>query len=141
MHKPEIVLHPDASRAIDRWLGTFQLSLISDGPPVTQRNKVEVLGLSSRLRPVILTDQWGEEFRKPHLRPFEHLQDTTTCQGSQCVYIADNRLKDFVAPNLLGWRSICVERMDGIYVGMPTPSGGEPEIQASSLDEITLDNR
>ncbi len=137
-HKPDIALHPDASRAIERWQRSFQLALISDGPLETQRNKIEALCLGSQLKPIILTDRWGEAFRKPHVRAFEYLQQATGCQGPHCVYIADNRLKDFVAPNLLGWRSICVERQDGIYAAAQAPCGGAPESHVSTIDEITL---
>jgi putative hydrolase of the HAD superfamily len=139
-HKPEIALHPDASRSIERLQKSFQLSLISDGPLQTQRNKIEALDLGTRIEPVILTDEWGEAFRKPHLRAFEYLERSTAFRGRQCVYIGDNRLKDFVAPNLLGWRSVCVERKDGIYVDARAPTGGTPETNVSTFDELFLED-
>ncbi len=132
-HTPVIRLHPDAQSALEKWQGRFQLSLISDGPLATQQNKVRALGLQSVFRPLVLTGQWGESFRKPHPRAFEYVETETGCCGSQCVYIGDNRLKDFLAPNRLGWRSVCVCRENGIYANAEAPEGGKPEFQIDSL--------
>lgn len=137
-HEPVIQLYPDASAAIERWSGIFQLALISDGPISAQRNKIKALGLVSRLRPIILTDEWGEAFRKPHRRGFETLQAETGLGGSKCVYIGDNQSKDFIAPRQLGWRTICVQRVGGIYRDALPPEGGCPEYKVSSLDRIEL---
>ena len=55
---------------------------------------------------------------------------------AQCVYIADNAKKDFVAPNALGWTTIQIVRSDGVYRDAAPAQGGTPRHAAESLDEI-----
>lgn len=138
LHEPEIRLHPDALRAIERWESIFQLSLISDGPLAMQRNKLKKLNLQNRLKPVIFTDQWGKAFWKPHRRAFEQIQTDTGHSQRQCVYIADNPAKDFLAPRRLGWHTICIRRPEGVYASSIPPSEGEPEYQITSMDDVGL---
>ena len=135
-HVPRIELHPDADAAIDRLAGRSRLALISDGPLVMQEAKVVALGVRSRIELVVLTDQWGRSFWKPHPRAFEHIQNQFGVDGPSCTYIADNAKKDFIAPRALGWRTIQIKRPDGIYASHPPAPGGTPDHCVSSLDEI-----
>ncbi|MGQ9648686.1 MAG: HAD family hydrolase [Phycisphaerae bacterium] len=137
-HDPVIQLYPDAEAAVAKWHGTFQLSLISDGPVETQQNKLRKLRLESLLEPIVLTDEWGEAFRKPHRRAFEYVESVTGCRGQECVYIGDNPLKDFVAPNQLTWRSVCVCRKEGMYADAEAPPEGQPEFRVPELSYILI---
>ncbi len=137
-HRPEIRLFPDAEHVLRLWKNQFQLALISDGPWQMQKNKVEALGLPGRLDPILLTAQWGEEYAKPHPYSFELVQQTTGRQGSACVYLADNVSKDFIAPRLLGWRTVRIRREDGIYAALEPPIEGQPEFEVTNLKQISL---
>lgn len=137
-HPPRIQLLPDAQRALDRWSGQFFLGLVSDGPWQMQQHKIDALGLDTRLDLTVLTDRWGRDFWKPHPRAFEHIQTHTGHRGRACVYIADNPAKDFVAPNLLDWRSVRISRADSIYGEIPPAAGGCSEFQVLSLDEVDI---
>lgn len=137
-HSPDIHLLPDAVRALDRWRERFHVGLISDGPLETQRNKVEALGLRARLSTIILTDEWGPAFWKPHRRAFEAMEAACGCQGSACVYLADNPAKDFVAPRQRGWRTVRVRRADGVYQGLEASAGEAPEVEVASLDDVDI---
>ncbi|NLX24037.1 MAG: HAD family hydrolase [Phycisphaerae bacterium] len=137
-HRPGIVLHPDAEAALSRWGGCVPLGLISDGPEAVQRRKVEALGLATRIEHIILTDQWGPAFWKPHPRAFGIMQERLGCAGLACVYIGDNPGKDFLAPRRLGWQTVQVCRSGGLYGQVQAPEGGEPACRVSSLDELEL---
>ena len=58
-HTPTIALHPDGDAALKRLRGRYSLGLISDGPPLQQRAKIDALELSSRLDEIILTGELG----------------------------------------------------------------------------------
>ncbi len=135
-HTPRIKLHPDADAAIDRLARRARLALISDGPLVTQEAKVAALAVRSRIELVVLTDQWGRSFWKPHPRAFQHVQDHFGLDGDSCTYIADNPKKDFIAPHTLGWRTIQVKRPEGIYASQAPARGGAPDHCVSTLDEL-----
>ncbi len=137
-HLPRIGLFDDAERALGRWGGRFFTALISDGPEVMQRRKVDALGLWARLDLVILTDRWGREFWKPHPRAFEEVQSACRRNGPACVYIADNCTKDFLAPAKLGWRTVRICRAGGVYADAVAPAGGMAEFSVPDLDGIRL---
>lgn len=137
-HVPRIALFDDADRALARWSGIFRLALISDGLLDVQQRKIDALGLERRLERIILTDQWGLAFWKPHLRAFLEIERTWSSRPSACIYIADNGKKDFIAPRQRGWQTIQVRRPEGVYRDLVPPAGGEPHLQVDSLDEIEL---
>lgn len=137
-HVPAIELAADARAVLDAWHGRYRLGLISDGPEVMQRRKVAALGLERWLDPIVLTDALGRAYWKPHPRAFQMIQDAWGLSGRECVYVADNPSKDFVAPRSLGWRTVQICRPDGLYGGLEAPTAGEPECRAQLLTEIVL---
>ncbi|HSW46824.1 MAG TPA: HAD family hydrolase [Phycisphaerae bacterium] len=137
-HRPRISLFDDAVRALNRWAGLFRLALVTDGPLISQQNKVAALGLSQWFDEILLTDTWGPAFWKPHPRAFELLENTFCFTGAACVYVGDNAGKDFLAPRRLGWQTVQVCRPDGIHAHVPPPPRGEPTWRVATLDEINI---
>ncbi len=138
MHRPAIALYRDAEAALARWRGRVSLGLISDGPLAVQRRKVAALGLEAKLEQIILTDEWGPAFWKPHPRAFETMQAFWGCNGATCVYIGDNAGKDFLAPRRLGWQTVQVCRAEGLYARVEPPAGGSAACRVATLDELDL---
>ncbi|HUU83756.1 MAG TPA: HAD family hydrolase [Phycisphaerae bacterium] len=135
-HEPRIRLHPDADHALTRFRAGHRLGLISDGPLEMQKNKVGALGLPDRLDEIILTDQWGREFWKPHPRAFEEMSQRLGLPPDQCAYVADNPAKDFVAPASLGWRTVCIRRPGGIYADQKPARGTRIDQVIESLNVL-----
>jgi putative hydrolase of the HAD superfamily len=116
MHIPSITLEGDAYAALTVLSSVASIAVISDGPQVSQRRKVEALGLSVFAAPVVLTDSLGEGFSKPHPRAFEYVSQIRP--AGRYIYIADNPVKDFNAPRELGWTTIRVRRPGGLHYGV-----------------------
>jgi len=135
-HLPKIELFADADAALTDWHGRARLGLISDGYLVAQQAKVAALGLADRLDEIILTDERGREFWKPHPWAFEEISRRLDIPGENCVYVADNPTKDFVAPNRLGWRTVQISRTEGVYLGRPPAQGGQPAFSIGNLNEL-----
>jgi putative hydrolase of the HAD superfamily len=135
-HRPTIQLFPDAAAALERLAGGGPLGLISDGHLVTQQAKVEALKLRERIDEIILTGEWGQDFWKPHPRAFEEMTQRLDVPHSACVYVADNRKKDFIAPNALGWRTVFVDRPRAVYADNAAPPGGAPQLTIPTLDTL-----
>lgn len=132
-HRPAIALAPDAARLLAR---LEIAALITDGHEVTQRNKIAALGLSG-LDPVIVTDQWGQEFRKPHPRAFEAVMARHGVRGEDCVYVGDNPAKDFLSPRRLGWRTLRIRRPGGLHEkAEPADAAHAPDAEIASLDQV-----
>lgn len=135
-HTPRIRLFPDAEAALSQLQNNYKLGLITDGPSVMQWAKIDALRLRERIDAIIVTDDLGPGFPKPHPLAFERMVDRLHVPHAGCVYIADNAAKDFVAPRALGWRTLRLSRPGGIYLDSTAPRGGEPGRTASSLDDL-----
>lgn len=81
----------------------YTLGIITDGISVTQRNKLKSLGIESIFDLIIISEEFGSE--KPSLKNFEIFHQF---DAEYYYYVADNPRKDFLAPNQLGWTTICV---------------------------------
>lgn len=136
-HVPDIKLLPDVVECLTRLeeAGTVYLSLLTDGNPVSQRSKINALGLRDRFNTTVITGEWGIEYFKPHLRGYQYIESKSVgCQG-RFVYIADNPSKDFFAPQILGWNAIRVRRPGGLHEDRECP----PQLarfEVSNLEEI-----
>ena len=130
-HKPQIKLFPDAERFLTRHKRR-NLAIISDGYSSTQWAKIESLDLRPQVDRIIITDDWGTDFWKPNSRSFVTIQKSLPFE--QCVYVADNPLKDFKAPEALGWSpSIRIRREGSLHYNLSTP---ESCTEIATFDEI-----
>ena len=115
-----------------------KLGLISDGRSITQRNKIKALGwakgttratinsMTGVLQTgidsdysdndynlkfngdddnIIISEEFGSE--KPSLKNYQVVMDKFSEQ-QKFIYVGDNPAKDFIAPNQLGWDSVCL---------------------------------
>lgn len=114
-HRPQIALLPDAAECLRELHGAAFLGLITDGPALSQRAKVEALQLTSLMDEIIITDELGRSYWKPHPRAFEAIQQRANVSSENCYYIGDNPDKDFIAARQLGWNTIRVRRRDGLH--------------------------
>lgn len=106
-HRPTIDFLPGAEVLLQELQGLgVPLAVITDGPLASQAAKAEALGVARYADPVVLTDAWGQDFWKPHVRAFEYVSERFGLPHDRLVYVGDNPLKDFHAPTTLGWRSV-----------------------------------
>jgi len=133
-HRPSISLLPDARATLDYLHQHAQLALISDGPLRVQENKIRTLGLDAYVDLILLTDRWGREDWKPSERSYREVEKRLRLQGKDCLYVADNPHKDFVAPRSLGWQSVRVRRPEGLHYS----AEAQPETAADwELEDLT----
>jgi putative hydrolase of the HAD superfamily len=135
-HDPAISLLPDSEKCLRSIAGKAFIGVISDGAVQGQQRKVVQLGLAAHCNHIILTESIGVEFSKPHPRAFMDMQQVAKCAPDRCVYIADNPVKDFIAPNRLGWRTIRVRRPGGLHCGMNCSEESQPSLEIQDLSEF-----
>jgi len=105
-HFPQINPNPGSKKLIDLLLiRGCKLGLITDGRSITQRNKIKALGLDQKFDLEIISEEFGSD--KPDYRNF-HVFHEKFPNTKKFVYIGDNPAKDFITPNTLGWRTICL---------------------------------
>lgn len=106
-HRPNIQLSEDVVNFLQALKNSSCiLGLITDGRSVTQRNKVKALGLERFFTDenIIISEEFGTA--KPSERNYSYFMDKYP--GADFYYVGDNLGKDFIAPNRLGWTSICL---------------------------------
>jgi putative hydrolase of the HAD superfamily len=130
-HSPDIQLTSDARDCLENLLGRVTLMSVTDGPVQSQRSKASALGLAQWIDPILLTEELGTGFGKPHPRAFELVQQLSETSGPACAYVADTPATDYSGPNSLGWRTLRVRRPEGLHAGRE--SGGDVDVEVPDL--------
>lgn len=107
-HKPTIGLSDGAIEVLEALKKEgHTIGLITDGRSLTQRNKIEALGLDEYMESalVLISEETG--YSKPSLESYRYVMHRYP--ESNYVYVGDNPQKDFYAPNQLGWMTICLK--------------------------------
>lgn len=104
-HQPEVALSDAVVQLLDDFCATGkELGVLTDGRTTTQRNKIRALGLDRWTDAIVISEEFGSA--KPAERNYRHFEQLLP--GRQYVYVGDNLAKDFIAPNRLGWQTVCV---------------------------------
>ncbi len=107
-HRPNIHLAPEVRETLDelKTAGCI-IALITDGRSVQQRNKIAALGLDRWIADadIVISEEIGSE--KPDEANYRRLMERHP-EVDRFVYVGDNPAKDFIAPNQLGWTTVCL---------------------------------
>ena len=127
-HIPKISLDEDTKEVLQRMKDIVVLGIITDGRSNTQHNKIAALGLDGfmyeedilvsgdREKDHEFHELHEERWEKPSELPFNYFMERYSVNRSvnrkpytvNYYYVGDNTSKDFVAPNRLGWTTICL---------------------------------
>jgi putative hydrolase of the HAD superfamily len=114
-HSPLIALYPDADALLCQAFGQKRLGLLTDGPALVQKNKVQALDIEPLFDIIVYTDALGREFWKPHPAGYKTVMDQLGLAGPECLYVGDNPAKDFAGARSLAWHTAHIRRGAGIY--------------------------
>ncbi|MCT4619068.1 MAG: HAD-IA family hydrolase [Marinisporobacter sp.] len=115
-HIPDIRLYDDANYMLKYLYNKkFKLGMITDGYENTQKNKIKVLGIEKFFDIIVITDEIGRDYWKPHKRPYEMVKEKLELAYEEMFYVGDNIEKDFITANQLGMKTVMICREDGIY--------------------------
>ena len=105
-HHPQIALDANTRRVLEQLHQSCVLGIITDGRSLTQRNKIKALGLDAFVdaQHLFISEETG--FPKPAPEPFLALMKRYP--DADFCYVGDNPSKDFLAPNQLGWTTVCL---------------------------------
>jgi putative hydrolase of the HAD superfamily len=124
-HKPTLTLPPSSKTVLDTLAKKYTLALLTDGFLPAQESKVEALGIRHYFKSVVYTEAMGRQFWKPSSVGFERILAELKVQPENCVYVGDNEIKDFIAPNQLGFTTIrlirpnCIHQERGTHPNAP----------------------
>ena len=104
LHLPNISLCPVIKSLLDLLESKgVAIAILTDGRSITQRLKLVALGLDKY--PFFISDEYGG-LKKPDLTRFKFIEERFP--EKKYIYVGDNVEKDFIAPNKLGWISLCL---------------------------------
>lgn len=106
-HIPFILLSDGAKELLKELKSRgVKLGIVTDGRTRTQMNKIAVLQLQEFIDKddIVISESFGSE--KPSEANYRYFM--TRYPNAKYVYIADNTKKDFITPNRLGWKTICL---------------------------------
>jgi putative hydrolase of the HAD superfamily len=136
-HAPTIAPASGVPELLERLGGRTKLGLVSDGYASVQRKKFEALGLAAHFDAVVFSDDLGREFWKPSPRPFEVVAEALGVDPSECVYVSDNPLKDFIGARLVGMATVRLRRSDGVYAQIDPPSEAHaPDVELPDIASV-----
>ena len=138
-HRPDIHLEEDVVATLDALkTAGCTMALITDGRSVQQRNKIVALGLNRWIadEDIVISEETGSE--KPSEANYRRLMELHPDAG-RFVYIGDNPKKDFIAPNRLGWTTVCLlDNGENIHPQRLTdiPSQAQPQYKAGMWKDV-----
>ena len=104
-HFPSINLTPENENLLKQLkLKGYKMGLITDGRSIQQRNKIKALNIEKFFEYILISEEFGTE--KPNAANFNYFADLLG--DSSFFYVADNVSKDFITPNKIGWKTICL---------------------------------
>lgn len=128
-HKPKITLDENTWQTLEQLKANgVTMGIISDGRLQQQWNKIEALELMKFVdkKNIVINDI--EDRFKPDRRSFRFFMDKFGKEADYW-YIGDNTAKDFVAPNSLGWTTVCLLD-DGRNIHRQTmPTGANMDVR------------
>ncbi len=113
----------------------IKLGIITDGYANTQRNKLEVLGAYNLFDKIIITDEIGREYWKPHPMSFEIMKNDFNIEFSEMLYVGDNPEKDFYIKSFYPIKTVRIIR-NGIYKDKKYLNNVRETYLISNLNEI-----
>ena len=136
-HTPTIQLPIESKDILDLLSSKYSLALLTDGFLPAQRLKVDALGIKKYFNPIIFTEEIGREFWKPSPVGFQRILEKHNETSENCVYIADNAEKDFIAPNQLGMHTIQLIRPKKVHKATPATKTATPDHKIKDFKTLT----
>lgn len=136
-HQPKISIQTTTFQLLSELRQKVKLAIVSDGYLIVQKNKIASLDLSTLFDSIVLTDQWGQDFWKPHRKAFDYLMESFNLKSEEILYVGDNPSKDFIFGKTVGIYTVQL-LSNGVYKNEDYLDGFTPSFQIHNLDELFL---
>lgn len=136
-HRPNISFFEDALSCIQQLkLLELKVGIITDGYAYSQRMKLNAIDASCLFDDLVVTDELGREYWKPHPKSFELMSDRLNVKYSEMMYVGDNPKKDFyIKDKLCGLYTVKINR-NGLYQNCDLLNNVPPDYTIQNLHEL-----
>lgn len=135
-HDPDISFCNGAPEAIERAREFGKVAVLTDGPSLTQRPKIEALGLEKRVDFIVVTGELEGDAWKPSPAGYRAIMDHFGVDGEACCYLGDNPTKDFITAKKLDWRTVHLDHPGQMYDHRAPDEEHEAEYRVERLGEL-----
>ena len=136
-HKPAIRLAQDSVNVLPRLRKKFRLGCVTDGRAQIQNAKLEALGARAYLDAVVVTDELGPEYWKPHPRPFWTCCELLGIGPTEALFVGDSPERDMTGARNAGIAAIRIRRTGGYSERVePADAAGVPRGEVRDLNEL-----
>jgi putative hydrolase of the HAD superfamily len=117
-HAPaRLPTYPGVPAALAALRTRASIGLVTDGEPAVQRAKLAALALGDAFDVVVLSDELGRRYRKPHPAPFRAALAALGVDPSAALFVGDRPDKDVAGAAAAGMA--CIRVLTGEYAGVP----------------------
>jgi putative hydrolase of the HAD superfamily len=117
-HAPErLAAYPGVPAALARLRARCSIGLVTDGDQGIQRAKLRALGLCDAFDVVVLSDELGRRYRKPHPAPFRAALFALGMAPQETLFVGDRPNKDVAGAAAAGMA--CIRVLTGEYARLP----------------------
>lgn len=115
-HLPTISFYDDVLPCLEELKSMkIKLGIITDGYANAQLQKLKAINAKSYFDEIIVTDELGREYWKPHPKAFEILKEKFDVEFNEMAYVGDNPEKDFYISKIIPVKTVRIYREDGVY--------------------------
>lgn len=135
-HFPKIQFYDDVIPCLlELKRSGIKVGIITDGYAIAQHQKLNAVQASKYFDEVIITDELGREFWKPHPKAFEIMIEKFDISFEELIYIGDNPEKDFYISKTYPINTVRILR-DGLNKDKRYLDEIEADVSINYLHEI-----
>lgn len=136
-HEPDIFYYKEVKEVLLQLRQKkMKLGIITDGPAMAQKKKLEALEAFQDFDKIIVTDELGRDYWKPNGKSFQLMARDLGVDYREMVYVGDNPEKDFYIQKIYPIHTVRVEREEGVYKNSLYLEGVREMYKISSLDKL-----
>jgi putative hydrolase of the HAD superfamily len=114
----------------------IKTGIITDGYKNSQRLKLSAIKATDYFDEIIVTDELGREYWKPHPKAFKMMQEKLSVKFDEMVYVGDNPNKDFYIGDRFPIKTVRISRENGVYKEIKNPPQVELFLEIKNLDDL-----
>ncbi len=136
-HYPEIVFFDDVIPCLNelKRLG-IKTGIITDGYAIAQRQKLKAIQAEKFFDEIIMTDELGRDYWKPHPKAFEVIKEKFDVNFDEMIYVGDNPEKDFYIGSICPINTVRISRGDTVYCKMEYFKNAKEHYSIDNLYEL-----
>jgi putative hydrolase of the HAD superfamily len=135
-HSPAIVLPDETVNVLVSLRKNYLLGCITDGWNDVQHRKLSSLGMQMLLDVIIVADELGKEYWKPHTLPFLKCCELLGVATTETIFVGDNPERDIRGAKNAGMISIRIRRYGGYFSNAPHAPEDSADFEINELNEI-----